>query len=57
MQKGETRMLDKDKMIEYLKNEIESCKVARTASDIAIMWECERILERIELGWFDSVND
>jgi hypothetical protein len=47
-------MIDKNKLVEYLKNEIDSCKVVGNASDMAIIWECERILKRIELGMFDS---
>lgn len=47
-------MLDKNKVVEYLKEEIESCKVVGNGSDKAIIWECERILKRIELGMFDS---
>jgi hypothetical protein len=46
--------LDKQKLIDYLNSEIESCKVVGNTSDKAIIWECERLLKRIELGMFDS---
>lgn len=49
-------MLDKNKVVEYLKSEIYGCKSVGNASDTTIIWHCERLLKRIELGMFDSVN-
>ena len=50
-------MLDKDKMIVYLKNIIENCNVIGTQSDKDIAWQCNRILKKIELGAFDKQED
>jgi len=46
-------MLDKNKLIEYLKDTIEACEGVENASDKAIIWQCERILKNIEIGMFD----
>lgn len=47
-------MLDKEKVIEFLESEIESCRIAGNALDNAIEWEVKRILERVKAGMFDA---
>lgn len=47
-------MIDKEKLIEFLESEIMSCRIADTASDKAIEWECKRIIDRANAGMFDE---
>lgn len=35
-------MLDRNKVIDYLKNTIKSCEAVGTHLDKAIIWECNR---------------
>lgn len=49
-------MLDKQKLVEWLKGEIMSCRIVGTDSDKAIEFECKRILERVEAGTFDKTE-
>lgn len=50
-------MLDKDKLISFLEREIDSCRIVGNASDQAIALECQRIIERINAGLFDSEDN
>lgn len=50
-------MLDKNKMVNYLKNIVENCNVINTQSDRDIAWQCNKILNRIELGMFDKQEE
>lgn len=44
--------ISKKKLIDWLKTEIKSCEVVNSESDKAIKWECEKIIDRINLGFF-----
>jgi hypothetical protein len=46
-------VLDKDKLLEWIDSEIESCKIVKTSDDQAIIWELQRLKKRIESGLFD----
>lgn len=46
--------LDKQKLLEWLQSEIDSCNIVRNESDQMIRWECERIEKYINAGMFDS---
>jgi hypothetical protein len=49
--------MDKQKIIEFLEDEIESCEIVGNESDKSIIWECKRILKRINAGTFDIDSD
>lgn len=46
--------MDKEKVINYLKEQIEYCKVVNNHSDQAMIWAYERMLVRIKSGLFDK---
>jgi hypothetical protein len=50
----EPASVDKPKLLKWLNNEIRSCNIVKHESDQIIRWECERIVERINAGLFDS---
>ena len=49
--------LDKQKVLDWLKEEIESCNVVGNESDKSIRWECEQLVKRINAGMFDSSSE
>lgn len=48
-------MLDKEKVIEFLESEIELCNVSSKVLNESILWELERILERVKTGMLDAI--